>query len=188
MLDPRIYRSGLVVVALAVIVFAFSLRSEQGSYGTTLSPGAFNAQNAYATMTTLSQRYPSRRPGSIGDARIADFVASSLAHSGFTVSSQTFRAQTVDGERTLRNVVAVRAGLSNGTVVVVAHRDALQRGDPAELSGTATLLELARVLAGQTQQRSIVLASTSGSAGEAGAAALARAVPGPADAVIVLGD
>jgi hypothetical protein len=188
MLDPRIYRNGLVVVALAVIVFAFSLRGEQGSLGTTLSPGAFNGQNAYATMTTLSQRYPSRRPGSDGDAQIADYVARALAHTGYAVTSQAFRGQTVDGPRTLRNVIAVRAGISNGTVVILAHRDAVQRGDPADLSGTATLLELARVLAGQTQARSIVLASTSGSAGAAGAGALVHAVPGPVDAVIALGD
>jgi hypothetical protein len=188
MLDARIYRSGLVIVALAVIVFAFSLRGEQGPLGTTLSPGAFNGENAYATMTTLSQRYPSRRPGSPADVQIADYVAGSLSRSGFTVSRQTSSGQTVDGPRVLRTVLGVRAGSSSGTVVVLAHRDALHNGDPAELSGTAVLLELARVLAGQTQTRSIVLASTSGSAGAAGAAALARTLPGPVDAVLALGD
>ncbi len=188
MLDPRIYRSGLVVVALAVIVFAFSLRGAQGPVGTSLSPGAFNGQNAYATMTTLSQRYPDRRPGSAADDQIADSVARSLRGEGYSVSTQSFRARTVDGLRTLRNVIAVRAGQSNGTVVVVAHRDAMGRGAAAELSGTGVLLELGRVLAGETQNRSIVLASTSGSAGIAGATELARAVPGPVDAVVVLGD
>jgi hypothetical protein len=188
MLDPRIYRSGLVVVALAAIVCAFSLRGEPGPLGTTLSPGAFNGQNAYATMTALSQRYPSRQPGSAADAQIAGYVARSLSSEGFTVSRQTFRAQTVDGPRTLQTVFGVRVGLSNGTIVVVAHRDAVHPGDPAELSGTGVLLELGRVLAGQTPSRSIVLASTSGSAGAAGAAELARTVPGPVDAVIALGD
>ncbi len=188
MLDPRIYRSGLVVVALAAIVFAFSLQGEQGSFGTTLSPGAFNGQDAYGTMTTLSQRYPSRLPGSAADGQIADYVARSLAGDGFTVSRQGFRGQTIDGARSLQNVLGARAGTSNGTVLVLAHRDAAHRGDPAELSGTAVLLELAHVLAGQTPSRSIVLASTSGSAGAAGAAELARTIPGPLDAVIALGD
>ena len=44
------------------------------------------------------------------------------------------------------------------------------------------------MLSAQTQQRSIVLASTSASIGAAGAAALARLLPQPVDAVIVLGD
>jgi hypothetical protein len=188
MLDPRIYRSGLVVVALAVIVFAFSFAGEQGPLGTTLSPGAFNGQNAFATMTTLSQRYPDRRPGSTDDRQLADYVAQKLAGEGYAVSTTHFRARTVDGPRTLRNVIAVRAGMANGSVIVVAHRDALNRGAAAELSGTATLLELGRVLAGETQNRSIALVSTSGSAGLAGATELARTLPGPIDAVVVLGD
>ena len=56
------------------------------------------------------------------------------------------------------------------------------------MSGTAVLLELAQVLAGETQERSVVLASTSGSAGAAGATQLARRLGTPVDAVIALGD
>ncbi len=56
------------------------------------------------------------------------------------------------------------------------------------LSGTATLLDLGAVLSGETLKHTIVLASTSGSAGGAGVAQLARDLPGPVDAVIVLGD
>jgi hypothetical protein len=50
------------------------------------------------------------------------------------------------------------------------------------------LLALGQVLSSQTQQRSVVLASTSSQIGAAGAAQLARSLPGPVDAVIVLGD
>ena len=45
--------------------------------------------------------------------------------------------------------------------MIVAHRDSTHAGAVADLSGTAVLLELAQVLSQQTQQRSIVLASTS---------------------------
>jgi hypothetical protein len=141
MLDPRIYRMGFVAIALAVVVLAFSLSNQPGPLGTTLAPDAFNGQNAFATMQNLAGAYPNRRPGSPGDDALAGAVAQGFQHRGFAVST---------------------------SIVVVAHRDATSAPAKAELSGTATLLELARVLSGETQQRTIVLASISGSAGAAG--------------------
>ena len=75
-------------------------------------------------------------------------------------------------------------------IVILAHRDAAARGSEAELSGTAALIELARVFAARETQRTIILVSTSGgSGGDAGAAGLRRAASnGPLDAAIVLGD
>ncbi len=180
-----------MVVVVTVIVVAFSLANQAGPLSTTLVPDAFDGNAAYATMLSLARQYPDRPPGSDADARLADFVAGSLSHAGLQVQRSEFRAQTVDGPRTLENVVGTLAGTTPGTIVVVAHRDAAQAspsGSAADLSGTAVLLQLASVLSQQTQQRSIVLASTSGHVGAAGAAELARSLPGPIDAVIVLGD
>jgi peptidase M28-like protein len=190
MLDPRIYRTGLVAVALAVIVLAFSLGDQQGPLTTTLAPEAFNGGHAYAAMNRVAKRFPHRRPGTPADQAIAAQVGTVLSADGFSVSRTEVRAQTADGWRTLTNVVGVRPGLTSGAIVVVAHRDALGSPAVAEASGTAVLEELAHVLAGETHQRSVVLASTSGSTGAAGAAALARSLPldQPVDAVIVLGD
>jgi hypothetical protein len=188
MLDPRIYRSGLIAVALGVIVLAFSLTSQPGPATTTLAPDAFNGENAFTTMTGLAQRYPSRLPGSTDDDDLATTVAASLRHHGFIVNTRLAHAQTAVGKRALETVSGVRPGLSSGSIVVVAHRDSLGSPSVADLSGTAILLELARVLSGQTQHRSVVLASTSGSAGEAGAIDLARQLAPPVDAVIALGD
>jgi hypothetical protein len=188
MLDPRIYRTGLVVVLLAVIVLAFSLYDQQGPLGTTLAPDAFNGQNAFTTMTSLAAGYPNRRPGSPGDDDVAAYVANAFTGNKLIVSRDTFTARTVDGTRTLETVTGTLPGLSDGSIVVVAHRDALGSPARADLSGTATLIELSRVLSGETHHRSIVLVSTSGSVGAAGAAQLARNLPGAVDAVIVLGD
>jgi hypothetical protein len=58
----------------------------------------------------------------------------------------------------------------------------------ASLSGTTTLLDLGTALGGETLRHTVVLASVSGSVGAAGAADLASHLPGPIDAVIVLGD
>jgi Peptidase family M28 len=192
MLDPRIYRTGLVVVVLAGLVLAFSLGNQSAPLSSSLAPDAFNGQNVYASMTRMAAGDPVRRPGSDGDFALAAQVAKSFRQygqkSGFTVSTDTFSGRTADGERTLENVIAVRPGMESGSVVIVAHRDA--RGSPAtaSLSGTATLLELARDLAGETLRRTVVLASTSGSQGGAGAIRLASTLAGPIDAVIVLGD
>jgi hypothetical protein len=188
MLDPRIYRTGLVAVALAVVVFAFSLYDQRGALSTTLAPDAFNGENAYATMSKLAASYPHRGPGSPADYAIAADVVHQLRRYGFLVSRDFFAARTAAGTRRLENVVGVRPGLGAGRVVVVAHRDALTSPAAADASGTAVLLELARVLAGETQHRTIVLASTSGSSGASGAARLAATLGRAVDAVIVLGD
>ena len=72
-------------------------------------------------------------------------------------------------------MVGIRPGLSSRRIVVLAHRDA--RGAPglAELSGTAALLELARVFKARELRKTLVLVSTSGATtGFAGARAWAQ--------------
>ncbi|HUA71278.1 MAG TPA: M28 family peptidase [Solirubrobacteraceae bacterium] len=188
MLDPRIYRTGLIVVALAVIVVAFSLDSQASPLNGTLTPDAFNGATAYTTMGNLAAQYPSRRPGSGADTSIANYVQQSFQQAGLQVQRRAFSAQTEDGPREVETVTGTLAGLTPGSIVIVAHRDSTHMGAVADMSGTAVLLELAQMLSSQTQQRSIVLASTSASIGAAGAAELARTLPQPVDAVIVLGD
>ena len=177
-----------MVVVVAVIVGAFSFSNQPAPLTASLVPDAFSGQNAYTTMQTLAAQYPSRPPGSAADAHVADYVQGSLSKDGFLVNRTHFTAQTVDGPRTIETLTGTLAGTNPGTLVVVAPRDSVRDNSPAELSGTAVLLELARDLAAQTQQRTVVLASTSARIGAAGAAELARTLPGPIDAVIVLGD
>ena len=70
MLDPRIYRAGLVVAALGLIVLAFSLANQPAGSRSTLAPGAFDGQSAYTSMQALYAKYPSRPPGSSADDRL----------------------------------------------------------------------------------------------------------------------
>ena len=189
MLDPRIYRMGLIPVVLAVFVLAFSLGDQPAPLSTTLVPDAYSGASAYQTMQSLAKEFPRRAPGSPADRALASYVARQLgAQNTFKVSTSSFRGTTVNGPRTLENVVGVRAGQENGAIVVVAQRDAVGSPSDAQLSGTAVLLALANVLSGETLQHTVVLASTTGSAGGAGPIALARSLPQPVDAVIVLGD
>ena len=86
-------------------------------------------------------------------------------------------------------MVATRPGLGSGTIVVVSHRDSLASPGEADLSGTAVLVGLADALSGETLSRSVMLISTSGQIGSAGAAQLAQSLSGQQlDGVIVLGD
>src|SRR5579875_2792359 len=188
MLDPRIYRMGLVPVVLAVIVVAFSLSGQPSGLTTSLAPSAYSGADAYATMISLARQFPRRQPGSLGDRRLADLVASELRGDGFSVSTPRFGATTPVGTRSLENVIATRAGQENGSLVVVAPRDALGTPAASQLSATAVLLQLAQVLSGETLQHTLILAPVSGSVGGAGAVALARTLPRPVDAVLVLGD
>jgi hypothetical protein len=188
MLDPRIYRTGLVVAALALVVLAFSLKDQQTALNPTLAPSAFSGENVYAKMTAIAKTDPSRRPGSDGDQSLAVTVRNTLTHYGFSPTTDTFTGRTVDGTVPLENIVGMRPGTESGSIVIVAPRDALGSPARAAASGSAMLMELARDLEGETLHRSVVLASTSGTQGTAGAIRLAANLAGPIDAVLVLGD
>ena len=188
MLDPRIYRTGLVVAALALVVLAFSLKDQQTALNPTLAPSAFNGANVRAKIDAIAHSDPSRRPGSDGDQSLAVTIRNTLRHYGFAPSTDTFTGRTVDGTVPLENVVGMRPGTESGSIVIVAPRDALGSQAKAAASGSAMLMELARDLEGETLHRSVVLASTSGTQGTAGAIRLAAGLAGPVDAVLVLGD
>ena len=194
MSDPRLYRTALVPVLLALVLLAFSLENRPRALTTTVAPDAFTGDRAFDRAYGpggLADRFPERRPGSAGDERLAVAVARELeAASGFQVRTLTSEGETIDGQQTLRTVVAERAGTIDERIVVVAHRDAAGTRAEAELSATAVLLELARVFGAPRQtQRTLTLVSTSGgSGGAAGAAALADELRGPYAGVLVLGD
>jgi hypothetical protein len=203
MLNGRLYRAAFLPFVLALAAAAFSLTARPSPLHSTLAPDAFEGSRAFSELTRLAGAYPDRRPGGPGDRALATYVADSLrslggtgAHApagwvgGFQVHTRHFTAQTIDGERTLATVVAQRPGSTGARpIVILAHRDAPAPGDRAELSGTSVLLELARVFAARETQRTIVLVSTSGgTGGGAGAADFAAADGGPYDAAIVLGD
>jgi hypothetical protein len=188
-LDPRIYRAAFLPLLFALVLAAFSVRDQPRALTTTLSPTAFDGAAAFRQLQQLAALAPRRRPGSAGDGRVAAVVARELRSDGFRVELRHASGTTADGTRELTTVVGERDGASNRRIVVLAHRDALGHGAPAELSGTAALLELARVLGGRTLNRTLVLVSTSGgSAGAAAAAQFARDPGGPVDAVLALGD
>src|ERR687897_1886005 len=210
----RVYRTAFLPALVAVFVVAFSLQSRPAPVRSRAVADAFDPTRAYGStrardsLLELGAAFPERRPGSGGDRALADRVAGVFRAAGMQVRRTTTSGRTIDGEADLETVEGVRPGLSPRQIVVLAHRDAASSPGLAELSGTAALLELARVfrtrvseeegtddpgrpqLVGRDLRRTLVLVSTSGgSGGAAGARAWARrADPGLVDGVLVLGD
>jgi hypothetical protein len=196
MFDGRIYRAALVPLLFVVVIAGFSVTGRPAPLASTLAPDAFDGARAFAELRSLAARFPDRRPGSSGDERLARYAqgaisgAAGSAGGGFQVTTRAFQAQTIDGERTLVNVLAERPGSTGESpIAILAHRDAAHAGSQAELSATAALIELARVFAHSDTRRTILLVSTSGgSGGYGGAADFAANMAGPLDAAIALGD
>ncbi|MFL5845644.1 MAG: hypothetical protein ACJ762_13225 [Solirubrobacteraceae bacterium] len=202
MLDPRLYRAAFAPILLALVVAAFSLMERPRALTTTLAPDAFDGAKAFAKLQGLAAQFPDRAPGGPGDTGLARKVEQELRRAFCpeagangtceAVTVRNVRGHTIDGEADLETVVATRLGAPGPGIVVVAHRDASSRPSEAALSGTAALLELARVFGGRQTKRTLTLVSTSGgTGGAAGAAQLAASLPDDdphPDAVLVLGD
>lgn len=196
MFDGRIYRAAFVPLLFVLVIAGFSLSGRAAPLSSTLAPDAFDGARAFAELRSLVSRFPERQPGGSGDEQLAGYIAHEIrslggtAAGGFQVTTRSMRARTIDGERTLTNVIATRPGSTGESpLVILAHRDAAADGSAAELSGTAALLELARVFAQSETRRTIVLVSTSGgSGGYAGAVDFAANASRPIDAAIALGD
>ena len=191
------YRTAFLPALVALFVAAFSLSDRPGALQSPLATDAFDGARAAATLHALAHAYPDRRAGSVGDLGLARYVARALGardlrtgQAGFDVQRIVAHGRTASGRGDLVTVVATRPGLSSRRIVVVAHRDAVDRPGLASLSGTAALLELARVFRDTSLTKTLVLVSTSGATtGFAGARAWAQsAAGGPVDAVLVLGD
>jgi peptidase M28-like protein len=121
--------------------------------------------------------------GSQGELAAADWVTSSLHQFDpsprriLFATNLPWQSQPVP----MTDVIAYRPGRSRGIIAIVAHRDGRT---PADLAGTAILVELAKVLDAVPRDRGIALISTDGGlTGGQGAAAVA-ARWAPADRIV----
>ncbi len=143
MVDPRIYRGFLVVVAFAVIVFGFSLRishrpRDVDRARAVLHGPAVDDPRARATASPRIARPDRRATVRSPPRRSAAAGENNSGISGFSVRNDSFSAQTTAGQQTLENVIATRPGLGSGTIVVVSHRDAVAlpgQGRPVQHGG-----------------------------------------------------
>ena len=184
-LDARLHRAALLVLVVPAIIFAaFSLRPGPQLRTGALAPDAFDVTAALADLKSLSA-IPDHRPGSPGDFRSAQFVASRLTQAGFRVSQRRYGAQTTNGHQQVTTIVATRTGFSPRKVVLAADRAGDLRTD-AGLSATATLLETARVLGGRTLAHTVEIVSTG--AGPGGGLTGYESLDATQVATLILGD
>ncbi len=195
MLDVRVYRAAFLPALIALFLAAFSLADRPAPLTSPLSADAFDGARAFGgqaplrnSLAELASSFPNRQTGSADDAALADRVAQTLQASD-REHRPAFRI-TRRHAGPAETVIGVRSGLSSRQIVIVSHRDSDARPGLAELSGTAAMLELARLFRARELRKTLVLVSTSGAnEGYTGARAWAGEVSGkPIDAVIVLGD
>jgi Peptidase family M28 len=194
-LDVRVYRAAFLPALVALFIAAFSLADRPDPATSPLASDAFDGERAFGgraplqnSLAELAREFPSRAVGTAGDTELADRVEETLGRPDRTDGPAFEVTRTRSGD--VETVVGVRAGLSSRRIVVLSHRDATARPALAELSGTAAMLELARLFRARELRKTLVLVSTSGATdGFTGAREWARSTDADGvDAVIVLGD
>ena len=139
--STRIYRAAWLVVAVPLLVAAFSVGEPDPLPEPRLRP-FFDQSTAVQFSREFASTFPDRSPGSLGAAGAADWVEEQLRQYDFTVERQTFTADIPgQGTEELVNIVAVaqRTGdqgvQSQKAIAVIAHRDNLG-ASPAARAGT----------------------------------------------------
>jgi hypothetical protein len=194
--NSRLYRGSFVVVALAVLLLAFSIVRPAPLPPPPLPPN-FDGPTARTLATYLAGHYPDRSPGGAGSLAAAGWFRDQMRQYDLPVSSDTWTATIPGRGRThLQNLWAVARGSSPQAIVVMAHRDDPGDGTGAndDATGTAALVELARGYALSTTPGSrvrtghtiVFLSTDAGSFGGLGALRFATHRPFPVVAAIDL--
>jgi hypothetical protein len=191
--NGRLYRGAWLLVALPVLLLAFSVSSPR-SLPAPVVAKAFDGNAAAATAQDLTYNYPDRLPGTTGARGAANWFTRQLTPYGFDVRRDTFRATIHGHKTTLVNLIATKAGVSP-RIIIMAHRDDSGTGAGLDdnASGTGALIELARAYApSRTEQADslpypIAFVSTDGAEdGALGAAHLAANASTRRNAVAVI--
>ena len=183
-ISGRIYRAAWLVVAVPLLVAAFSVSQPVALQQPRLPP-SFDRTTAVQFATALARNYPDRRPGTTGAAEATNWVAARFRDYDFTVQRQEFSADVpglgtehfVNLIATAPATVAANVPRSQQAIVIVAHRDNLGGSPGADYnaSGTGALLELARDTGSASLSHTLVLVSTDGDVfGSLGSAEFAR--------------
>src|SRR5438874_3302986 len=194
--NGRLYRGTWLLVGLPLLLLAFSVARPAALQAPTNLPPAFDKDAATALAADLVSTAPNRVPGTPGATSAARWFHDQLQPYGIKVRTEAFRA-SVPGRGRIRivNLLASKAGLSQKTILVLAHRDDSGVGPGADdnASGTAALVELARAYSPSANTArihlpySLVFLSTDGAVyGGLGAAWFAAPPPEARDVIAVV--
>jgi hypothetical protein len=188
-LDLRLYRVTLLPFAALLAVAAFSLHARPPALSSSPPPQSFSAAQVLSQASMLAALHPNIAAGSPGDDALAAQIASSLApcrlsDADCSVRIATATVDTTAGTRTIRTVIASRAG-SGGGIVLIADRGGAP-ATPASLAPTAILEELAGLYRDVAVTNTLTFVSTSG--GPSAMGAVAAELPPGTEAAIVIGD
>ena len=144
--NGRLYRSAFLVLALPLLVLAFSI-TRPAALSAPLLPPNFDGEATATLAADFAKLYPDRVPGSAGSLGAARWFRDALRPYGLPVAGDSWRATAPGlGRVRLQNLWAVAPGQSSDAIVVMAHRDDIGAGPGAndDATGPAALVELAR--------------------------------------------
>lgn len=191
MLDPRLTRIFILPLLAVLVLAAFSVQDRPRALRTFQAPDAFTGAATMTELNGLAGVYPSRPTGGPADTDAGRDIANRFREDGLDVQTVMADVKTAEAEDAeALQVFGERAGPKRGAIVVVAARDSIRPGSRAELTGTATLLQLSSLIGKRRVEHPIQLVSVSGTSAQAAYRALARRLSDETDpvrAVIVLG-
>lgn len=140
-------------------------------------PLAFNGEQAMRYLITLAREHSGRVVGTPQGLAAADYVAEQFRSMGLAVHVQDFREAGMFAVNlnnlgnwsgrwfSGRNVIGVSPGTESGTILFTAHRDVVAKapeGAYDDGSGTAAVMELARVLSAGPHRYTYVFVALDG--------------------------
>jgi hypothetical protein len=147
--NGQLYRSALLVLSLPLLIAALTVARPVPLQAPVLPP-SFDVDATMNLTEDLATGFPDRSPGGSGALGAARWFREQLAQFDLPTRTEAWREAVPGlGRVRLQNVVAVVAGQTRDTIVLMAHRDNLGTGAGANdnASGTAALVELARAYA-----------------------------------------
>ncbi|MEN0014204.1 MAG: hypothetical protein AAGC46_12625, partial [Solirubrobacteraceae bacterium] len=175
MIDPRLTRIFVLPILAVLVLAAFSVGAQPKALRTFQAPDAYDGATALADVNHFAAVYPSRPSGGPADEDAATEIARRFKSDGLEVQTSTTSVRDPDGtRREATQVYATRPGPDDGVIVVAAARDSVRAGSRAELTGTATLLQLSALLGQRRVSHPIELVSVSGTIGQTGYRSLVK--------------
>ncbi|WP_292405851.1 MULTISPECIES: M28 family metallopeptidase [unclassified Methanoculleus] len=130
-----------------------------------LSAAPTRADDVDSLAGTIGVLTDYRRVPGLDDGPAADYIAGRLEEYGYDIQQETFAVETDAGPGATRNVVGIKKGAGQGTVVVCAHYDVYGPDCPGaddNAAGVAVMLEVARALRTESLNRSVCFIAFSG--------------------------